>query len=141
MLQLCFYVFVRSLLEVALRLYFGLRWTGTENVPRTGGGLIACLSDIDCDASTIGMDAGSCSIVERRPCFLDPLDVSGMTHPVLPVAAGLFCTPPTSSQGINTVSGLVGPTRWKQQALVEYFCADSPLDNYVPGTGGCPGSN
>jgi hypothetical protein len=106
-----------------------------------GGGLIACLSDIDCDASTIGMDAGSCSIVERRPCFLDPLDVSGMTHPVLPVAAGLFCTPPTSSQGINTVSGLVGPTRWTQQALVEYFCADSPLDNYVPGTGGCPGSN
>jgi len=103
-----------------------------------GRGFLTCLSDDDCTVASIGVDAGACALVERRSCLLDTVVATGSPHPVLPVAAAAFCTPPTTNSGINNVTGLPGPTRWIQQAQVSLFCAGSPLDVYTPGVGGCP---
>jgi hypothetical protein len=103
-----------------------------------GRGLIACGSDFECDAAVIGVDAGECTLIERRACFLDPVVALGAPHPVLPLASDTYCLAPTSSSGINGVAGLPGPGRLQYQALLQLFCAGDPTKPYVPGSGGCP---
>lgn len=103
-----------------------------------GRGLIGCNVDADCAPASIGVDAGACTLEEPRACYLDPLVATGRPHPVLPVGAAVFCTPATSSSGVNNVTGLPGPTRWEQEALLTLFCANAPLATYQPGVGGCP---
>jgi hypothetical protein len=103
-----------------------------------GRGLIGCNTNADCTPASIGVDGGSCTIAETRACYLDPLVTNGRAHPFVPVGAAAFCTPATSSTGVNSVTGLPGPTRWEQEALLTLFCANAPLSTYSPGTGGCP---
>jgi hypothetical protein len=76
-----------------------------------GGGMIACLSDSDCQPGTIGVDAGNCTIVEARPCFLDPIVANGSPDPVHPITVGIACIPTGSNSGINSGIGLPGPAR------------------------------
>lgn len=103
-----------------------------------GRGVIGCNTNADCTPASIGVDGGDCTLAETRACYLDPLVTIGRAHPVLPVGAAAFCTPATSSSGVNNVVGLPGPTRWEQEALLTLFCANAPLTTYTPGTGGCP---
>jgi hypothetical protein len=103
-----------------------------------GRGLIGCNTNADCTPASIGVDGGNCTIAETRACYLDPLVTAGRPHPVIPVGAAAFCTPATSSSGVNNVTGLPGPTRWEQEALLTLFCASAPLAAYTPGVGGCP---
>lgn len=103
-----------------------------------GGGIIACGSDVDCSEGVIGVDAGECTLLERRSCFLDPIVAVGAAHPVLPLASDTYCIAPTSGAGINSVAGLPGPGRLQYQALLQMFCQGDPSRPYAPGSGGCP---
>jgi len=103
-----------------------------------GRGLIGCNTNADCTPASIGVDGGTCTVSETRACYLDPLVTAGRAHPVVPVGAAAFCTPATSSSGVNSVTGLPGPTRWEQEALLTLYCASAPLATYTPGVGGCP---
>jgi hypothetical protein len=103
-----------------------------------GRGLIGCNVNADCTPASIGVDGGDCTLAETRECYLDPLTTVGRVSPVLPVGAAAFCTPATSNSGVNSVTGLPGPTRWEQEAQLTLYCANAPLAVYTPGTGGCP---
>lgn len=103
-----------------------------------GRGLLPCGANDDCAPQHIGVDAGECILVERRPCFLDPIVAQGAPHPVIPLAAGVFCSPPTNSGPVNSASGLPGPGRATLQTAVSLFCKGDPHSTYTPGSGGCP---
>ncbi|HEY2772420.1 MAG TPA: hypothetical protein VGK20_00075 [Candidatus Binatia bacterium] len=103
-----------------------------------GGGLIGCNANIDCAASSIGIDAGACSLSQRRPCFLDPIVAQGAANPVVPIASGPFCIPPSTSASVNASAGLPGPGRLVVQTVLTLFCKSDPQAAYTPGTGGCP---
>ena len=103
-----------------------------------GTGLIGCGTNADCAVENIGVDAGDCTIQQRRPCFLDPIVTQGSPHPVVPLAAGTFCSPPTANQAVNLTGGLPGPGRLTLQSAVSLFCKSAPLSTYAPGSGGCP---
>jgi hypothetical protein len=103
-----------------------------------GKGLIGCGEDSDCEPNNIGVDAGQCTLLERRPCFLDPIVSQGAPHPVFPLGSGTFCSPATASSGVNAAAGLPGPGRLTTQTLVSLFCKSDPSARYSPGAGGCP---
>lgn len=103
-----------------------------------GTGLIACQSDEGCAPQNIGVDAGNCTLVERRACFLDPIVTQGAAHPFLPFAGGTFCSASTLSPTVNAVAGFPGPGRLSWQTAVTEFCKSDPETVYVPGMGGCP---
>jgi cysteine-rich repeat protein len=102
-----------------------------------GGGFIACLQNLDCAPGTIGIDAGDCTIVEKRKCFLDPIIAIPNADPIRPIGAAAFCIAPTSNPGINTVAGLPGPARVLNEGVAATFCFGSATE-YMPGVGGCP---
>ena len=105
-------------------------------VRANGKGFLQCFTNADCSAS--GADGGACSLLENKPCFLDPIVAEGVADPQTPIGAAIFCIPPTSSQGINAAAGLPGPGRVVNQGRVRTFCASDPSVEYVPGVGGCP---
>lgn len=103
-----------------------------------GGGLIGCSTNDDCGPGVLGVDAGSCTIIERRPCFLDPIVTQGAPHPAIPQVGGTFCLPATTASSVNNSAGFPGPGRLKLQSLVSLFCKSDPEQAYTPGVGGCP---
>jgi hypothetical protein len=103
-----------------------------------GSGLIGCGTNEDCAVGTIGVDAGECALVTRRPCFLDPIEADGAPHPVIPSVGATFCLPPTLSDSINSTAGFPGPGRLRLQTLVTLFCKSNPTSVYTPGVGNCP---
>jgi hypothetical protein len=54
-------------------------------VRASGAGFIGCLTNLDCEPGTIGIDAGACTLTRQRPCFLDPITAVG-TPTRLPVS-------------------------------------------------------
>lgn len=78
-----------------------------------GGGYVLCSNDSECQVGAIGFDAGDCTLIEPRPCFLDPIVAAGTPDPDQPVMVAGFCVPPTSSSGVNSATGLPGPSRVK----------------------------
>ncbi len=115
-----------------------------DGVSRANGEpMVTCNSNADCDNTDCGGGVGpglcgTCSLSRIRPCFLDPVRVSGQPDTEAPVGAALFCIPPTANVGINDVAGLPGPGRVVNQAQSTLFCASDPGVQYVPGVGGCP---
>ncbi len=103
-----------------------------------GSGLLSCGSNEDCTPASIGVDAGDCTIVERRPCFLDPIVSQGFAHPVVPLASATYCSPASVGPSVNAAAGLPGPGRLTLQTAVTLFCKDDPESHYTPGVGGCP---
>ena len=106
-------------------------------VRANGEGYIQCQSNADCLATNIGIDAGVCSLVTRRPCFLDPIVAIGEANPSTPLGAAAFCVPPTANPAINTVAGIPGPGRVLSQVHSTLFCASDLTKVYTPGVGGC----
>ena len=103
-----------------------------------GDGIWACSSDEECSASTTGQEAGSCTLVQPKGCFLDPIVAVGEASPSKPIGAAAFCIPPTtSSNAINSVAGLPGPGRIRNQATARTFCESNTQQQYIPGVGGC----
>jgi hypothetical protein len=112
--------------------------TFCDDVVRASGvGYIQCQTNADCDENNIGIAAGTCSMIVRRPCFVDPIIASGDPDPSTPLGAATFCVPPTSNPAINTVAGIPGPARVFTQARSKLFCANDPSKVYTPGVGGC----
>ncbi len=110
-----------------------------DGVTRADGrGILACSTNDDCTPATVGIDAGDCTIVERRACFLDPVVATGASSATAPLLAGSHCVPPTSNLGINAVAGLPGLVRQVQQTTLSLRCAGDPMVAYTPGVGGCP---
>jgi hypothetical protein len=108
------------------------------SVRADGSGLIGCATNEDCAPGTIGQDAGNCTLVQRRPCFLDPIESDGAPHPAVPRVGGTFCLPPTSASAINNSAGFPGPGRLRLQTLVTLFCEGDGESVYTPGVGNCP---
>lgn len=102
-----------------------------------GDGVILCGIDDDCSPGVIGVDGGSCSLVERQECFLDSIVATGAAHTEFPRTAATFCLPPTGSSGVNSITGLPGPARMISQRSTNSYCASNPLIPYAPGSG-CP---
>jgi hypothetical protein len=108
-------------------------------VRASGAGFFGCTQDADCAASSVGVPAGNCTLVQRRECFLDPIISIGSADPEFPIGAATFCIPKVaSSPAINTVAGLPGPGRIINQARSKLFCRSDPSVQYQPGVGGCP---
>lgn len=97
-------------------------------------GIIPCTTNTDCAMA----GAGTCTVVEQRECFVDPIKAKGDADTVRPVYASAFCVPPTTSAGVNGSRGYPGPARLVQQTELELFCASDPGTTYTPGVGGCP---
>jgi hypothetical protein len=85
-----------------------------DGVIRANGlGYVLCSNNSECQVGAIGFDAGQCTLVETRPCFLDPIVADGAPDPDRAVMVAGFCVPPTSSTGVNSATGLPGPSRVK----------------------------
>ena len=107
-----------------------------DNVVRAdGAGIYFCNSNADCAIEVIGVVGGNCSLVERRACFLDSIVAGGSADPEFPVTGATYCVPPTSSSGINSVTGLPGPARAVTQQRLTSYCGSGI---YAPGGVGCP---
>ena len=106
-------------------------------VRANGDGFIKCQSNIDCDVGTIGIAAGNCTLAAGRECFLSTISAEGTADPDTPVGAAIFCIPPTSNAGINSVAGLPGPGRVLNQGRTRKFCGGAAGTEYVTNTG-CP---
>ena len=106
-------------------------------VKANGDGVLACNANADCTPAAVGTNAGICSLVARRSCFLNPIVSQGAPHPSEPLGAAAFCVPPTSNSAINDVAGLPGPGRIVNQAKSKTFCGSDPTKQYIPGEGGC----
>lgn len=76
-----------------------------------GNGVYACSVDEDCYPSAIFVDGGNCTLHTRNGCFFDPVVATGTPSPSTPIGASVFCIPPVSNTGVNTVAGLPGPGR------------------------------
>jgi hypothetical protein len=122
----------------------GLCATGPDDtwcdavVRADGSGLIGCGSNIDCDVTSIGIEGGACTLVERRSCFLPTITTQGDPDPNFPLAAGIYCSPPTAASSVNTAAGLPGPGRLTLQSLLTLYCKSDITETYTPGVGGCP---
>lgn len=100
-------------------------------VSTSGNGLLGCLNNNDCLESNVGIDGGTCSLSQRRKCFLDPIVGTGVQDPNHPIGAAAFCIPPVDNTGINVVTGLPGPGRVLNQGSPTYFCPNG--SSYTPG--------
>ncbi|RMD85754.1 MAG: hypothetical protein D6815_01170, partial [Candidatus Dadabacteria bacterium] len=97
-----------------------------------GHGIVPCLSDFDCSG------VSSCTLVQPRECFVDPVAASGIASPGYPFLVGTACVAGTTSGSLNSTLGLPGPLRLELQTRSRFFCAADPLQTYEPGAGGCP---
>lgn len=84
-----------------------------------GDGFVLCSDDSECEVGAIGFDAGTCTQVQPRPCFLDPVTAAGAPDPDQTVMISTFCVPPTSSSGVNAATGLPGPSRTEVELGIE----------------------
>lgn len=107
-------------------------------VKADGGGILSCSSNAACLPAAVGTYAGTCTLLERRKCFLNPITATGSPDVDFPVAVSTFCVPPTANGGINSVVGLPGPGRVINQAAAATFCASDHNVEYEPGAGNCP---
>jgi hypothetical protein len=103
-----------------------------------GHGMVPCSSDEDCNFGMIGvLPVHTCSIVERRSCFLDPIEAVGSADPLRPVMTETYCAGTLSSTGKNAAYGLPGPARAVRQTSLRSYCDADPEQLYSPGVGGC----
>jgi hypothetical protein len=105
-------------------------------VRANGLGILACGNNADC--TTNDPLNGSCTLSQRRSCFLDTITATGAPGTDYPIGAAAFCVGPTSNTSINDVAGLPGPTKVINQGAARTFCAANHGIEYQPGVGGCP---
>jgi hypothetical protein len=102
-----------------------------------GSGILACASNADCDAGIVGVEGGSCSLSTARECFLPTIVAEGTADPDVPVAAAVFCVPPTAGAGTNATWGLPGPARLVRQITTRKLCG-GPSGTAYGTNEGCP---
>ncbi|MFN2375712.1 MAG: hypothetical protein ABR538_04195 [Candidatus Binatia bacterium] len=107
-------------------------------VQADGSGIRRCDSDADCSEEVLGFDAGTCTLVEARNCFPEPIVASGAADPNHPLSVAAACVPPGTNVSANLSIGLPGPARIRRRATLTSWCESDPASVYVPGGGGCP---
>ena len=84
-------------------------------VRANGSGFLTCLNNSECVNPSFGAcpdkDCGPCGLSSARPCFLDPIEATGVADPGDPTLVSTFCLPPTTSLSINSSTGTTGPGR------------------------------
>jgi hypothetical protein len=100
-----------------------------------GEPFVQCNSNADCAVYT--QDIGLCTLSRQRECFLSTITAQGNADPDYPVGVTTFCIAKTSNPGINTVAGLPGPGRVKNQGRTRKFCGGIGGTEYVENAG-CP---
>ncbi|HEY2772635.1 MAG TPA: hypothetical protein VGK20_01155 [Candidatus Binatia bacterium] len=70
-----------------------------------GRGYIPCTQASDCSANS----AGTCSILDTRRCFPNPILADGQADALTPTSSAIFCIAPTSNPAVNLAAGLPGP--------------------------------
>ena len=109
-----------------------------DGITRTNGnGFIACSADADCEVGTLGLDAGACTSVVRRPCFLDPIVATGTPGTEGATLSSTFCTGPTTSSSVNIAAGTPGPARLLADFEFTPYCSDNTT-LWGPGGAMCP---
>ena len=77
----------------------------------SGGGIISCSVDGDCTALNTecpGGDCGTCTLVETRACFNDPIvNNNGLRGQDGAIVTAQFCIPPTGT-GVDAGAGVPG---------------------------------
>jgi hypothetical protein len=101
-----------------------------------GQGFLACLTNADCDAGTIGIEGGNCTLSKTRKCFLPTIEAQGAPDPDMPIGSAIFCVPPTSTAGRNALWGLPGPARIVSQLRTRKLCG-GPEGRAYAVNGGC----
>lgn len=93
-----------------------------------GRGILSCTSDASCQGFEGGVqqvcpndDCGSCTIIERRSCFYDPIELTGTPDLTNPILGATFCLPPTSNAAVNSATGSPGPGVVRLESFVERF--------------------
>jgi hypothetical protein len=99
-----------------------------------GEPFVTCSSNADC---AVYDNAGSCTLSRTLECFLPTITAQGDPDPDYPIGVSTFCIPRTSSSAINTVAGIPGPGRVKNQGRTRKFCGGIGGTEYVENSG-CP---
>lgn len=101
-----------------------------------GSGVLSCATDSDCTA--IGVpNAGNCTLVQRRRCFVDAIAAPGVADPETPVLAATYCVAPATAGFLNSMRGLPGPNRLVLDTNATRYCADDTTP-WGPGGAICP---
>jgi hypothetical protein len=103
-------------------------------VHANGVPIYPCSTNTDCAPAAIGVDAGNCTISERRRCFLDPIAAAGTASTTNPVVVAAYCTTGTGNGEVNSELGLPGPARLAIESTSTFRCAGAPGSTYP----GCP---
>jgi hypothetical protein len=106
-------------------------------VQANGDGILPCYTEDDCSLGVVGVNAQPCDLVQRQPCFLEPIVATGSADPSRPVLAETYCLGTLSTSGKNAVLGLPGPARVEKQTSLRSYCDSDPATLYTPGVGGC----
>lgn len=100
-----------------------------------GRGFVSCTTDIDCGA----LGAGTCTVLDLRRCFPDPITVTGSADIYNPVTGAIFCIPPTTNIAVNQTAGLPGPGTIQLDSDIDVRCQSDPnLVYQFPAGANCP---
>jgi len=103
-----------------------------------GRGILPCGTNADCsvlDAECPGMDCGACTLSQPRECFLDPIVAEGSPGETL---VGVGCFGATTNLAVNSVTGLPGAYRVRENLSAELLCSDGVTPYNPPGGSNCP---
>jgi hypothetical protein len=104
-------------------------------VRQNGRGFLQRNTTVDCAA----LAAGSCTIEQDRPCYPDPLEISGAGTPFGADLSSLFCIPPTNSAAVNNTAGLPGAGATTLNMDMDVLCASDHAVVWEPPAGvNCP---
>jgi hypothetical protein len=104
-----------------------------DTVHPDGRGFIPCASNSDCSA-------GTCSVLDIRRCFPDPIVRTGDPDRYEPLNVATFCIAPTSNFAINLAAGLPGPGSLDLAFNSDIRCKTDPNLIYeFPAGANCPG--
>ncbi len=107
---------------------------------QSGRGLIPCSSDADCDALASecnGGSCGTCSLVQGRDCYLDPIEAAGAPSPYGGDMGAIFCVPPTASPAVNNAGGIPAAGRVTINFDYHGMCSDGVNPFESPGGSNC----
>jgi hypothetical protein len=100
-----------------------------------GRGYVSCNTNADC----VALNAGACTVLDLRRCFLDPISVTGTADVYNPVNSAIFCIPPTTNDPVNLTAGLPGPGTTSLDFAVDVRCQSDPTIVYeFPDGANCP---
>jgi hypothetical protein len=104
-------------------------------VRQNGRGFLQCNTVADCAA----LAAGNCSISQKRPCYPDPLEITGDGTPFGASLSSLFCVPPTTSAAVNNSAGLPSAGAVTLNMDMDALCASDASVVWEPPAGvNCP---